>query len=103
MAKTFLGTIKYDVYKGLLKFVSINLFYLWKTQKKRCPTCKSLQTIKWGIQQNKQRFKCKECGQLFTANNKSVSDLNKEICLMVYPYSENKFQVCFLLATVVFE
>ncbi|WP_418253684.1 transposase-like zinc-binding domain-containing protein [Flavobacterium columnare] len=38
-------------------------------KKKRCPTCKSLETIKWGIQQNKQRFKCKYCGQLFTSSN----------------------------------
>ncbi|WP_435528306.1 IS1/IS1595 family N-terminal zinc-binding domain-containing protein [Flavobacterium columnare] len=50
-----------------------------KLKKKRCPTCKSLETIKWGIQQNKQRFKCKYCGQLFTSSNKSVSDSNKEI------------------------
>lgn len=32
-----------------------------------------------GIQQNRQRFKFKDCGQLFTASNKSVSDSNKEI------------------------
>ena len=47
----------------------------------RCPTCKSLPTIKRGIIEKKQRFKCKDCGQLFTENNKSVSDSNKEIWL----------------------
>ncbi|WP_425556447.1 IS1/IS1595 family N-terminal zinc-binding domain-containing protein, partial [Flavobacterium chungnamense] len=50
-----------------------------KLKKKRCPTCKSLQTIKCGIQPNKQRFKCNNCGQLFTSSNKPVSDSNKEI------------------------
>ena len=40
---------------------------------------KILQTIKWGIQQNKQRFKCKDCGQLFTSSIISVSDSNKEV------------------------
>lgn len=38
-----------------------------------------MNTIGWGKQNNKQRFKCKECGQLFTNINKSVSDKNKEI------------------------
>jgi hypothetical protein len=32
-----------------------------------------------GNTENKQRFKCKDYGQLFIANNKSVSDLNKDI------------------------
>jgi transposase-like protein len=50
-----------------------------KTQKKAFSPCKSLQAIKLLIQQNKQTFKCKDCGQLFTSNNKSVSDSNKEI------------------------
>jgi Zn ribbon nucleic-acid-binding protein len=65
--------------KSLLKLVSINFFIYEKIKKKRCPTCKNLDTIKWGTQQNKQRFKCKICGQLFTTNNKSVSNSNKEI------------------------
>lgn len=36
-------------------------------------------TIKWGKQQNKQRFKCKNCGILFTASNKTVSQSNRFI------------------------
>ena len=57
----------------------LHKFYLCKTQKKRCLTCKSLHTIKWLNRENKQRFKCKDCGQLFTANNKSVSDSIKKV------------------------
>ncbi|WP_424959246.1 MULTISPECIES: IS256 family transposase, variant Zn-binding type [Flavobacterium] len=61
--------------------MSFNKLFLFHEnfKKKRCPTCKSLNTIKWGIRENKQRFKCNDCGQLFTSNNKSVSDSNKEI------------------------
>lgn len=29
---------------------------------------KSLDVIRWGKQSNKQRFKCKNCGLLFTDN-----------------------------------
>ncbi|EPE9818468.1 IS1/IS1595 family N-terminal zinc-binding domain-containing protein, partial [Flavobacterium psychrophilum] len=63
-----------------------------KLKKKRCPTCKSLQTIKWGIQQNKQRFKCKDCGQFFTAINKSVSDSNKEIWFKNWIIGKDTFE-----------
>ncbi|WP_456238482.1 transposase [Pedobacter petrophilus] len=35
-------------------------------QKKRCWGCKSLNVILWGKQKDKQRFKCKNCGLLFT-------------------------------------
>lgn len=48
-------------------------------KKKRCWACKSLNTIKWGKQKEKQRFKCKECGIMFTAENKSVSKSNRFI------------------------
>jgi hypothetical protein len=50
-----------------------------KIKKKRCWACGSLDTIKWGKQENKQRYKCKNCDILFTASNKSVSKLNKFI------------------------
>jgi AraC-like DNA-binding protein len=33
--------------------------------------------ILWGKQQGKQRFKCKNCGILFTASNESVSKANR--------------------------
>ena len=48
-------------------------------KKKRCWACNSLNTIKWGKQQNKQRFKCKDCGILFTSRNVSVSKSNRFI------------------------
>ncbi len=48
-------------------------------KKKRCWACKSLNTIKWGKQNNKQRYKCNNCGILFTNENKSVGLANKFI------------------------
>lgn len=48
--------------------VSSNFFVLRIWQKKRCWSCESLDVIRWGKQQNKQRFKCKNCGILFTDN-----------------------------------
>ncbi|MDN4029052.1 IS1/IS1595 family N-terminal zinc-binding domain-containing protein, partial [Chryseobacterium gambrini] len=36
--------------------------------KKRCWSCSSLEVIRWGKQGGKQRFKCKNCGILFTQN-----------------------------------
>jgi hypothetical protein len=53
--------------------------YYENIKKKRCWACGSLDTIKWGKQQNKQRFKCKNCDILFTSKNKSVSKLNRFI------------------------
>lgn len=49
------------------------------TKKKRCWACGSLDTIKWGKQGNKQRFKCKSCDILFTSQNKSVIKSNRFI------------------------
>lgn len=48
-------------------------------KKKRCWACSSLNTIKWGKQQNKQRFKCKNCSILFTAENAAVKQKNRFI------------------------
>lgn len=48
-------------------------------KKKRCWACESLDTIKWGLQKGKQRFKCKNCGILFTFQNKSVRQANRFI------------------------
>ena len=48
-------------------------------KKKRCWACKSFNTIKWGKQNNKQRYKCNDCGILFTNKNKQVSLSNKFI------------------------
>lgn len=49
-----------------------------KTAKKcRCWACNSLDVLRWGTQQGKQRFKCKICGILFTRTNASVSKANR--------------------------
>jgi len=53
--------------------------YYENTKKKRCWACGSLDTIKWGKQQSKQRFKCKNCDILFTSQNKSVTKSNRFI------------------------
>jgi len=39
-----------------------------KWQKKRCWSCGSLSVIGWGIRNEKQRFKCLNCGIFFTWN-----------------------------------
>lgn len=46
-------------------------------KKKRCWSCGSLDVIKWGKRNNKQRYKCSSCGILYTSNNKSVSHANR--------------------------
>lgn len=48
-----------------------------KTRKFRCWGCQSLDVIRWGTQQGKQRFKCKNCGLLFTRNNPDQRKKNR--------------------------
>lgn len=48
-------------------------------KKKRCWACGSLRSIKWSKRNNKQRYKCKNCGILFTSQNKSVAISNRFI------------------------
>ena len=55
--------------RSLLKLVSLSFFCKWERLKKRCWACSGLAIIKWGVRDNKQRFKCKNCGVLFTRNN----------------------------------
>ena len=45
--------------------------------------CKSLDVISWGKQNNKHRFKCKNCGIYFTSENKSVCLKNKEVWFII--------------------
>jgi transposase-like protein len=52
-----------------VKVVSLNFFCIWESQKKRCWACGSLEVIRWGLRDNKQRFKCKNCEILFTRND----------------------------------
>lgn len=46
----------------------MKLFLCGKMSKKQCWGCASLDVICWGKQNNKQRFKCENCGLLFCAN-----------------------------------
>jgi len=50
-----------------------------KPRKIRCWACGSLDVIKWGIRNGKQRYKCKCCGIYLTRNNKSTSQRNRFI------------------------
>lgn len=43
----------------------------------RCPHCGSLENIKWGTREGVQRFKCNECGALFSARRKDISQSNR--------------------------
>jgi len=52
-----------------VKPVSLSFFCKWESLKKRCWACGSLTVIKWGKQNKKQRFKCKNCSILFTRND----------------------------------
>lgn len=43
----------------------------------RCPQCGSLDNIKWGIRNEIQRYKCNECGYLFSARRKDITTSNR--------------------------
>lgn len=55
----------------------MSLFFIYEQFKKRCWACGFISSIKWGKQAGKQRFKCKNCGILFTGTNVSVSKKNR--------------------------
>lgn len=46
-------------------------------KRNRCPECGSLNVIKWGVRASHQRFKCKDCGKLFTPTRPDVSTANR--------------------------
>jgi len=48
-----------------------------KVKKKRCWACGFLDVIKWGKQLGKQRFKCKNCGILFTRDASETKYQNR--------------------------
>ena len=43
----------------------------------KCPQCGSLDNIKWGIRNEIQRYKCNECGYLFSARRKDITTSNR--------------------------
>ena len=60
-----------------MKLVSSKLFFMAKTRRERCPNCGFLEVIKWGRRGNHQRYKCKNCGSLFTFRRKDISKANR--------------------------
>ena len=48
----------------------------YEKYKKRYWACGSLDSIKWGKQANRQRYKCKNCDIFFTIQNESVTHSN---------------------------
>ena len=52
-------------------------FFMAKTRRERCPNCGFLEVIKWGRRGNHQRYKCKNCGSLFTFRRKDISKANR--------------------------
>lgn len=43
----------------------------------RCPKCGSLNNIKWGSRDGVQRYKCNECGHLFSTRRKDITASNR--------------------------
>lgn len=62
-----------------MKLISFRLFCIYEQYKKRCWACGFTNSIKWGTQGGKQRYKCKNCGILFTGSNPSVTKSNRFI------------------------
>jgi transposase-like protein len=62
---------------SLMKRISSNYLFYAKSRRERCPYCGFLDTIKWGKQSGHQRYKCKNCGSLFTARRKDISHKNR--------------------------
>ena len=62
-----------------MKTVSSKLLFMATKRKERCPYCGFLDVIKWGRQSGHQRFKCKNCGSVFTFRRKDVSQTNRFI------------------------
>ena len=48
-----------------------------KNRKERCPECDFWEVIKWGVQAGHQRYKCKNCGSVFTFRMKDVAKSNR--------------------------
>jgi transposase-like protein len=63
-----------------------------KNRIKRCWSCGSLSVIKWGHQNGKQRFKCKNCSLLFTYTNSGVSKKNREVWFREWIVGKQTFE-----------
>ena len=60
-----------------MKRVSSKVFFMQKTRRKRCPECGFLSTQKWGKRNGHQRYKCSNCGVVFTSRRKDISQQNR--------------------------
>ena len=60
-----------------MKRVSSKVFFMQKTRRKRCPECGFLSTQKWGKRNGHQRYKCNNCGSLFNASRKDITQQNR--------------------------
>lgn len=67
----------------LNKYIYANLVYM---KINLCPNCNSEDYIKSGIVNNRQRFKCKNCGYFFTVNKlgKKIDDYYVNKALQLY-------------------
>ena len=46
-------------------------------RRQRCPKCGTLDVMKWGTRNGVQRYKCRECGAMFSSRRKDVSTANR--------------------------
>lgn len=69
---------------------TFSLFKKW--QKKRCWSCNSLEVICWGKRKNKQRFKCKNCGLLFTNNRPEQKIKNRFVWFKKWVLERQTYQ-----------
>lgn len=61
----------------MIESVFNHFFLVYEKYKKRCWACGFVDSIKWGKQGGKQRYKCKNCGIFFTGSKPSVSKSNR--------------------------
>lgn len=57
----------------------MTLFFVYEKCKKRCWACGYTESIRWGKQSGKQRYKCKNCEIFFTWSNAGVAASNRFI------------------------
>ena len=48
-----------------------------RNRRERCPQCGYLDVVKWGKRDGHQRYKCKNCGSLFTFRRKDIGKSNR--------------------------
>lgn len=63
-----------------------------KTKRKGCWSCDSLEVICWGKQNNKQRFKCKSCGLMFTRNSPEQAKRNRFVWFREWIIGKQTFE-----------